>query len=217
METKYSLEELINHVEESIKNADNLTSKINSDILNLEGMSGNKTRHLYNNICSLDGANYLEIGVWKGSSFISALYKNNINAIACDNWSTNEGPKNEFFDNVKRLVGEVDFSFIEKDSFSITKTDFPEHIDKIDIYLYDGCHTYDCQKAGVTHFYDFLSKYFILMVDDWNSTGAWREVIDGTLEGIKEKQIIVHKHYSKEPTGGSEYWNGIGIFICEKI
>ncbi len=72
---------LIEHVELSIQNAIDNISKINNDVINVEGMTGIKTRHLYNNICSYKKSNneklkYLEIGTWKGSSLISALYKN---------------------------------------------------------------------------------------------------------------------------------------------
>ena len=45
----------INHVQISLINANNNISKLNHELLNMEGMSGNKTR-------------YLEIGTWKCSS-----------------------------------------------------------------------------------------------------------------------------------------------------
>lgn len=217
---KYTLEELIAHTEQSLINSDANVSKLSQQILNLEGYSGNKTRHFYNNICSLKGANYLEVGTWKGSSFISAIYKNNVNAIAVDNWSEFNGPKDEFFSNVTKFAPGSKYNFIEKDSFEITKSDFPEDINEIDIYLYDGCHTYECQKNGITHYYDFFSKYFIIMVDDWRDDDSWKQVLKGTWDGINESGIIVHKQYERvsfqERTGRQDYWNGIGIFVCEK-
>ena len=75
--TNYQLS-LIEHVKQSIQNAELGISQLNSKILNLEGMSSDKVRHFLNNICSLEHGNYLEIGVWKGSTFISALYKNKL-------------------------------------------------------------------------------------------------------------------------------------------
>lgn len=217
---KYTLESLITHVEQSLINSDGNLSKLTQEILDLEGYSGNKTRHLYNNICSLKGANYLEVGTWKGSSFISAIYKNEINAIAIDNWSEFDGPKEEFVSNVNKITPDSKYNFIEKDAFEIEISDFPESNSEIDIYLYDGCHTYDCQKNGITHYYDFFSKYFILMIDDWRDDENWQQVSKGTWDGINEKGIIVHKHYKRtsfqEITGRQDYWNGIGIFVCEK-
>ena len=217
---KFSLEELINHTEQSFKNSDNNISKLNQEILNLEGYSGNKTRHFYNNICSLNNANYLEIGTWRGSSFISAIYKNNINAVAVDNWEEFGGPKTEFVSNVSQLSPESNYSFIEKDCFKITDSDFPESVKEFDIYLYDGCHTYECHKEAVTYFHKFLSKYFILIVDDWRDDHDWGKVVKGTRDGINESEIIIHKYYERESyhdrTGREDYWNGIGVFICEK-
>ena len=65
---------VINHIENSI----NYISKLNDDILNIHGMSGVKTRHFYNNLCSIDNIKLLEIGVWTGSTTCSLMYKNNI-------------------------------------------------------------------------------------------------------------------------------------------
>ena len=80
--------QLINHVSNAIKDAQNNTSKLPIKIYNmLEGYSGEKTRHLYNNICSLKNSNYLEIGTWKGSSLCSALHQNNLNCTVIDNFS----------------------------------------------------------------------------------------------------------------------------------
>lgn len=39
-------------------------------------MSSPKVRHLLNNLCSLPSTSYLEIGTWKGSTWISALFQN---------------------------------------------------------------------------------------------------------------------------------------------
>lgn len=64
------LDYLINHTKTAIKNAYNNFSSLPESVLEMEGMSGKKTRHLYNNICNIDNKVYLEIGPWKGSSFI---------------------------------------------------------------------------------------------------------------------------------------------------
>ena len=39
-----------NLVETAFKNAENNISKITNDIISMEGMSGTKTRHFYNNL-----------------------------------------------------------------------------------------------------------------------------------------------------------------------
>ena len=68
-------------IETSLSNAENNISNISQEIIDLDGMSGTKTRHFYNNLLNTDDARYLEIGVWKGSSTCSAMYKNKANVI----------------------------------------------------------------------------------------------------------------------------------------
>jgi len=67
---------LIKHVQFSIGAAEKGLSNLNENILNIHGMSSAKNRHFLNNICNFPYVNYLEIGCWKGSTFISALYEN---------------------------------------------------------------------------------------------------------------------------------------------
>jgi hypothetical protein len=200
--------------------SENNESKISQEILDLEGMSGNKTRHLYNNLCDLDGANYLEVGTWKGSSFVSSIYQNNIKSIAIDNWSEFDGPKNEFLENVNKCCPKSDYSFIEKDSFLISQEDIQKIYPSADIYMYDGCHKYESHKKAITHFSQFLSKYSIIIIDDWRNDDLWERVQRGTYDGLKESGLIVHRQFEKitkqELTGRKEYWNGFGAFICEK-
>jgi hypothetical protein len=218
---KFNLEQLINHVNQSVDNANNNISKLTNDILDMDGMSGNKTRHLYNNICSLDGANYLEIGTWKGSSFISASYGNNVNSIVIDNWSEFNGPFDEFISNVNRFCPEVKYNFIEKDCFKVTDDEIKSIYDSIDIYLFDGAHDYESQRKAITYYKHLFSKYVIIIVDDFRSdTPAWANVRKGTYDGIEEAGLTIHHNVEiityQEVTGRSEYWNGFGLFVCEK-
>ena len=218
---KYDLEQLIKHVNLSVENSNNNISKLTSEILSIDGMSGNKTRHLYNNICSLNGANYLEIGTWKGSSFISALYGNDINSIAIDNWVEFNGPKDEFISNVDKFCPDRKFKFIEKDCFKIADDEIKSVYDSIDIYLFDGAHDYESQRKAITYYKHLFSKYVIIIIDDFRSdTPAWANVKKGTYDGIEESGLVIHHKIEiithQESSGPSEYWNGFGLFVCEK-
>ena len=227
---KYDLEQLIKHVNLSVENSNNNISKLTSEILSMDGMTGIKTRHLYNNICSLDGANYLEIGTWMGSSFISAFYENNINPIVIDDWSDTFGttepfdcidPKSKFISNVNRLCPDKKFNFIEKDCFKVTDDEIKSVYDSIDIYLYDGNHYYESQKKAITYYKHLFSKYVIIIIDDFRSdTPGWANIKNGTYDGIEEAGLIIHHSVEiithQESSGPSEYWNGFGLFVCEK-
>ena len=101
-----SLEE---HLSTSIINAENSSSKISKRVLSINGMTGAKTRHFYNNLCSMDDTRYLEIGTWRGSSICSAIYRNKLSAICIDDFSEgfdiwdSRHPRDELNSNIERF------------------------------------------------------------------------------------------------------------------
>jgi len=83
----------ISHTEKSIENSNNAISKLTPEILAIHDgdscMSSHLVRHLLNNICSFEGCNFLEIGSWRGSTFQSAIFNNNLKATSIDFWPDN--------------------------------------------------------------------------------------------------------------------------------
>ena len=71
-----TMETYKNLIEKSFRNAESNISKITNDIITMDGMSGTKTRHFYNNLLNTNDARYLEIGTYKGSSVCSAMCGN---------------------------------------------------------------------------------------------------------------------------------------------
>ena len=111
-------------VEECLKKAKSGTSKINQEILGLDGMSDPPIRHLLNNLCERPDTRYLEIGIWKGSVSISALYKNSstVKSVALiDNYSINYedtiAAKNTLISNIDKYLvkesGYKEFSYAD--------------------------------------------------------------------------------------------------------
>jgi hypothetical protein len=203
-----------NLIEKSFENADNYKSKINQDILDLEGMTGKKTRHFYNNILNFDDARYLEIGTWKGSSVCAAMYNNKATVVCIDNWSEFGGPKEDFLNNFTKFKGENNAMFIEHDCFKLDISNLP----KFNIYLFDGNHSPVSHFLALDHYYKCLDDIFIFMVDDWN----WSHVRDGTKESIKylnltilyEKEIRLTYDNSHTPGPiASETWHN-GLYVC---
>lgn len=213
-------QQLIEHTQKSIYHAFYNQSKITPEILAMQGMTGDKTRHLYNNICDLPGATYLEIGTWRGSSFISAMYKNtNTFGISVDNWSEFNGGREDFHANIRRFLtnGEQTLNH-DKDCWTVDKNDLPR---PIDIFMYDGWHSYETQKKAITYYHQFFSKYVIIMVDDWACD--WVDVKRGTMDGLAECKLnILFQHEiglvntNQHHFGGDTFWNGCGIFVCER-
>ena len=207
------MNDLVSHIETSISNAENGVSKITKEIIDMQGMSGTKTRHFYNNLMTTNDARYLEIGTWKGSSVCSAMCNNSAIVTCIDNWSEFGGPKREFLDNFNKFKGTNTANFIESDCFKVNVANLP----KFNIYMYDGNHTENSHYRALTHFLECLDDTFIFIVDDWN----WVDVRNGTENSIKnlnlkvlyEKEIFTKDLKIVEPTN---WWNGIYIAILQK-
>jgi SAM-dependent methyltransferase len=206
------------YIEQSLQNAENNISKITDHIKNMEGMSGLKTRHFYNNLLNIPDARYLEIGTWKGSSVCSAMCGNKATVVCIDNWSEFGGPKDEFLSNFNTYKGENNAMFIEQDCFTVDTYTLP----KFNIYMYDGNHSKNSHYNALLHFYNCLDNTFIFIVDDWN----WRDVRDGTFESIrklnldvlyeKEIRLTWDDSHTDQQYGKETWWNGIYIAVLHK-
>jgi hypothetical protein len=215
---------LIEHVKESFHKAEAYISKLDNYILSMDGMSGKKTRHLYNNIASMPDSKYLEIGTWKGSTVCSALCNNSIYCVAIDNWTEFGGPKDEFMNNFNRYRGDSNATFIEADCWSLGTKDF-DISKKFNIYMYDGNHDENAHFRALSHFQPLLEDEFIYIVDDWN----WDYVNRGTLEAINRNHFdILYKHElftnnKVHPEWGvpggagkdGDWHNGICVFVLK--
>jgi hypothetical protein len=205
------MSKLVNHVLSCLEKTDNLESNLTDEVLNMEGMSGKKTRHFYNNLCSLEKARYLEIGSWKGSSSCSALCNNKLTCLCIDNWSEFGGPKEEFLENFNKYKGTNDAQFLERDCWNIETSS----IGRFNIYMYDGDHSEQSQYDALARYYQALDDEFIFLVDDWNyndvKVGTLRAMVDLKLNILFEKQINTESNDPK-----NDWHNGIGIFVLEK-
>ena len=212
------MESYKNLIDLAFQNAENNISNITNDIINMEGMSGTKTRHFYNNLLKIEDARYLEIGTWKGSSVCSAMYNNKAKVTCIDNWSEFGGPKSEFLLNFEKFKGKNDATFIESDCYKVDISTLP----KFNIYMYDGNHTNESHYKALLHYYDCLDDLFIFIVDDWN----WRDVRDGTKNSIqklnlkvlyeKEIRLTWDNSVTPEPELSKTWWNGIYVAILQK-
>ena len=98
-----------------------MRTKLNQSVFNINGMSTPEVRMFLNELID-DDTNYLEIGTHRGSTFVSAMYKNNHkSAIAIDDFG---GPmhapdiKNDFLKNCADS-GVTKYKLIHNDSFRL--------------------------------------------------------------------------------------------------
>ena len=62
----------------SINDAEDNTSNFTGH--GIEGFSSDRVRHFLNNLCSYEDTKYLEVGVYKGSTFCAAIQNNDVTA-----------------------------------------------------------------------------------------------------------------------------------------
>ena len=208
-----SLDFLRTHVEVALDNAENGISKITNELIDMEGMTGIKTRHFYNNLLNTEEARYLEIGSWKGSSVCSAMCGNKATVVCIDNWSEFKGPKDEFLVNFNNYKGDNNASFIEQDCFKIDVSKLP----RFNVYMYDGNHEEHSHYMALSHYINCMDDTFIYIVDDWN----WAKVRKGTLDSIKALNLNVlytKEIFTEDPVHGVKetWWNGVYIAILKK-
>jgi hypothetical protein len=208
--------ELCDHVQQCIVEAGNKKSKLPSEGFPLEGMTVLNNCHLLNNICNCKDVNYLEIGLFKGTSFISSLFHNKINsAYVCDNWSEELRGLRGIMKRHYKQIGESNFlrncahynitgfTLFSRDSFTIPLNEIKH---KINVYFYDGDHPMESSRKSLTYFYPVLDDTFIFIVDDWK----WDFVAKGVRQGIEEcKFKIDYEQYL-------DWGNGFTVFVLNK-
>lgn len=207
---------LIEHVRISIARAENRISQLDQGVLAIDGMSSPKVRHFLNNLCSMPNTCYLEIGCWKGSTFISSLFKNGAyitSAIGIDNWSAWGGPKEEFYRNCQRFLPSNQYQFHEVDCFKID----PKKLcaNPVNVYFYDGAHTKQDQELAFLHYNDVFDDLFVAVVDDWN----WPPVPEGTRAAFDklQYQILFEQIMPARWNGDEEnWWHGLYIAVIRK-
>ncbi len=207
---------VIAHVQMCIAKAETLQSNLNQGVLSIEGMSSPKVRHFLNNLCSMPNTHYLEIGCWKGSTFVAALYGNNqtiSSAVALDNWSEFGGPKDAFELNCATFLPANAYAFHSKDCFKID----PKSVcnNPVNIYFYDGAHTQEDQELAFTHYNEVLDNVFVAVVDDWNHP----PVSVGTRSAFNKLgyKILFERILPARWNGDTEnWWNGLYIAVIRK-
>lgn len=208
------INEYIDRVDKAVERAtlDNGT-KLVKEIFELPGMSSREGRILLNELLQ-EGDKYLEIGVHKGSTFVSALYKNNVQAVAIDNFSefgTMEDNK-KWFDQACKDHQITNFTFINRDCFSLYD-DEKKIINGTNVYFYDGRHEAEHQEKALTHYVEFLTNPFIYIVDDWD----YEPARIGTKSGIELSNLTIHKEWTLNGSTTNKGWhNGMYIAVMSK-
>ena len=201
----------VQHVSRAVVRAYDEQSKLPPGILALPGYSSAKVRHLLNNLCDFPSCRYLEIGTWKGSTVLSASYRNAGSFVAVDDFSQFDGPRAECEAN--RLAWKDDCRFVLHDA-GAWQLDL-ETIGPVNVYFYDGGHADDEQYLAFSYFDPILQDPFIAIVDDWN----WPQVRSGTRRAFRDLKYHVAGAWELRTPGNGDvdsWWNGIMIAVVQK-
>ena len=192
-------------------------------ILTLNGMSGKRYRHFVNNlIATVPDVRYLEVGSWKGSTAMAAIYGNKVSAVCVDNWSQFGNVREEFCNNAERCTNEDTQLELHEGDFRDVEYD---NIGKHNVYFFDGPHEEQDQYDGLALALPALDDEFILIIDDWNDPRPR----DGTLRAIEELGIEVKYSMQIRTSNGvdivyptphvlenSLWHNGYYFAVCKK-
>lgn len=206
-----TVDQLVNICIESIKAGEK--SKITEEVAQLRGMSTPKIRHLLNNICSRGKCHYLEIGTWAGSTLFPAIFENEVDATAIDNWSQ-FGPDQQpdrfdaekfFKENIHKYIGpENKVTVHDQDCF----VNQPEA--EANVFFYDGDHSAAATALAITIYGQKIEHPFILIVDDL-------ELDPSIWQGLKAalNSFTIHAYWELKKKDG--YHEGLWIGVVEKV
>lgn len=202
---------LVSRVESAVTSANEGWSGLPAAVLELPGMSSPKVRRLLNNLAA---ARYMEVGVWQGSTLVSACYGRETQAFAFDDFSqfAADDPQAAFDRNVTQWLtpGKVDLhcgSF-----FDVPQAELPRDID---VYFYDGLHGYEPQRQAIVHAWPCLAGEAIIVVDD----ADFGDTIPGTRQGLQDVGATVRyaAHLPARFNGDvQQWWNGIYLLVISK-
>jgi hypothetical protein len=212
---------LIQHIEQSIAKAWEHESRLPPETLEIGGRISPKIRHLLNNLCSLPDTVFLEVGSWRGASFVSALAGNDDTVqwgCAIDSWCKRGGEPEPGYGANERMFDEAVARFlgaygerlhkIKQDLFTIASLPMVPTI-----FYYDADHTQT--EAGTRHFFDMIADTCIVCLDDW----SWDYVQAGWREALRESDRFVVREWEL-PTGKSKdthlWWEGFYVCVLER-
>ena len=197
---------------------------------NVEGLTSARVRHFLNNLCSQEGAVYLEVGVYAGSTFCAAVQNNDmVAAYPNDNWSqSNLQPAREdinlslqnvtvdtFVKNLQENITtdslDFDIQVLKGDSSGLGKKDFKHDVN---IIFYDGDNSEHKMREFFINMLDFTEDVFTLVIDDANiqkNVAITKRFIDAM--GLK---ILYERELLNDLEDPEMWWNGLYVVVLSK-
>lgn len=172
-------------IRDAFQDAMAMRGRLRDDAFQVHGFSGRKFCLFLNNLLSeVPEPRYLEIGLFHGASFCSALFKNDVVAVGVDNWTEYGGKRQFFTDNLRKFQPErANVTIIEED---FRKVDYPG-VGNFNVMFYDGSHAEKDQYDGVFIPHAARDDHYIMIIDDWN----WEHVRRGTFNALRDARLSI--------------------------
>lgn len=224
--TNENISNLKDFISRCIYDADRTISKIRLQKISkdLFGFSSERVRHLLNNLCKLKGTTYLELGVYRGSTMVAAVWENEIKAYGVENFKHNPYESTVYNEegwfNIEQALHHNLDIFQLKDKVTILKTDI-EDLDIKDIKTPVNVCYYDAGiKVGLSTFtinkiIDTFDQYCILICSNLLDN----EVPTGISKALEENNAIIHHEVTLKSRGKGDdtsWWCGLRIWLVEK-
>lgn len=217
------------YIDVSLELADKEQSKVGEREKELFGFSSNRLKALLNNLCAQKDTKYLEIGVYKGSTIISAAYANpTLKAVGVDNYSYDErepkkfAPEGTIWSNVQsqlksnlaryneypEQVDVKNVKIVEEDYKTVQLED-----SDFDICFFDVS---PIQEDTYTAFFDNilpqLNKECVIIFSNYSNERV-ADKLDQTLLDYKSKFAITHRAHrvSGGLSDATQYFSGVLI------
>jgi hypothetical protein len=222
-------------VRASLELADNERSKITEREKELYGLSSIRLKSFINNVCAKEDINYLEIGVYKGSTLISAAYGNpKTKVVGVENFKYDDrepqkhAPNNSIWENMKsQLYSNIDRykdpdSGVRVSNISIIESDFRDidwsTLPKFDVCFFDvtpvNAAIYDAFFEKVTE--SLLSESVVIFSNYSNELHA--KELDAALARHENRVSIQWKE--QRISGGlsdaTKYYSGMCVIGLKK-
>ena len=204
----------------AVQVANTLVTSVTSDFeTEVVGLSSPRIDKLLNELGKIS-TSYLEVGCLGGRTFSSTIAGNKLTAYAVDNWKEGVAAENEsiditvtkedFVNAIKPYKGDNKIKVFNCDFIDVDRT----VIKDVDLFLYDGDHSYESTKQAVQYFAPTFAQECVIIFDDAN----WDGVVDGAIEGIKQAGLKIQ--YEKKMLNSVEdewmWWNGLYIVVVKK-
>jgi len=223
-------------IDAALELSDSGISKISERERELFGLSSTRLRTLLNNLCSKPNTSYLELGVYKGATLVSALYGNpNVKAIGVDNYKYDEREpkkwapegtiweniKSQLHDNLKRY-SDPDLS-VNVNNITILEKDFAD-VDWSTQPKSDICF-FDINPASTKEYDVFFNEVLkslkpesLIIFSNYSNDKNAKE-LDAAIAAHADKVTVNWKRHriSGGLSDSTQYYSGILILGVKKV